>query len=98
MHRHERCAATVVTAVLMLALAGCAQGNATDPGSVKVGLLVSLSGSYQSIGTDMRDGFQLYLDLHGGTLGGRRADLVIADEGDGAPTAVPASRNAINLR
>jgi branched-chain amino acid transport system substrate-binding protein len=62
---------------------------------VKVGLLVSLSGIYQSVGTDMRDGFLLYLQTHGEQLGGRPVELVVADEGDGAPTAVPAATKLV---
>jgi branched-chain amino acid transport system substrate-binding protein len=87
-----------VAAAVGLMLAGAA-GCGGDPqqGSdrVKVGLLVSLSGTYQSVGTDMRDGFLLYLELHGGTFGGRDVDLIIADEGDGAPTAVPAATKLV---
>jgi branched-chain amino acid transport system substrate-binding protein len=77
------------------AVAGCGSDQPAGPDTVKVGLLVSLSGTYQSVGTDMRDGFLLYLETHGGLLGGRRADIVVADEGDGAPTAVPAATKLI---
>jgi len=62
---------------------------------VKIGFLASLSGTYQAVGTDMRDGFQLYLDTHDKRLGGRAVDLVVADEGDGGPTAVPAATKLV---
>ena len=78
-------------ALLLVGAAGCAGGSPARPGTVKIGLLVSLSGTYQAVGTDMRDGFLLYLEQHGQQLGGRTVDLVVADEGDGAPTAVPAA-------
>jgi branched-chain amino acid transport system substrate-binding protein len=80
---------------VLLAAAGCGKDAPADPGSVKIGLVVSLSGTYQAVGTDMRDGFELYLDLHDHRFGGRRVDLVVADEGDGAPTAVPAATKLI---
>ncbi len=81
--------------LLLAGAAGCGTDATETPGTVKIGLLVSLSGTYQSVGTDMRDGFQLYLETHGGTFGGRTVDLVIGDEGDGAPTAVPAATKLI---
>ena len=45
-------------------------------GSIKIGLLASLSGTYQAVGTEIRDGFQLYLDTHDGKLGGRQVDFL----------------------
>lgn len=91
--------AVALTALLVLtgpALAGCGGSERpADPGRVKVGFLASLSGTYQAVGTDMRDGFQLYLDTHGRKFGGRTVDLVVADEGDGGPTAVPAATKLI---
>ncbi|MDH6114916.1 branched-chain amino acid transport system substrate-binding protein [Kitasatospora sp. MAP12-15] len=82
----------------VLCLSGCSGGGtdaAAGQGPVRIGLLASLSGTYQEVGTDLRDGFQLYLDNHGGKLGGRTVDLVVADEGDGAPTALPAATKLV---
>lgn len=96
--RPVRSGVAVLTAVA-LAAAGAACGtNGERPGAadpVKIGLLASLSGIYQSVGTDIRDGFQAYLRTHGGKLGGHEIQLVVADEGDGAPTAVPAATKLI---
>jgi branched-chain amino acid transport system substrate-binding protein len=88
--------------VLALSAVAACGGSAakSDSGSgggdtVKIGMLASLSGTYKSVGEDLRDGFQLYLDGHGGKLGGRKVDLVVADEGDGAATAVPAATKLV---
>jgi branched-chain amino acid transport system substrate-binding protein len=81
---------------LALVAAGCSGGGeSTEAGTVKVGLVVSLSGTYQAVGTDMADGFNLYLDTHDGKLGGRTVELFTADEGDGPQTAVPAAQKLI---
>lgn len=83
--------------VLALAAAGCGStaGNAKTPTTVKIGFVASLSGTYQAVGEDMRDGFQLYLDTHKGQFGGRKVELVVADEGDGPATALPAATRLI---
>ena len=98
MHRTERPTTRRAVAAGLLAVAlavtgsACAEdGGSPAPGAIKVGLLASLSGTYQAVGTDIRDGFELYLDTHGGKLGGHPVDLIVGDEGDGAPTAVPAA-------
>lgn len=88
-------AAALVAALAPAACGGGEGAEADAPSTIKIGLLVSLSGTYQSVGTDMRDGFQLYLDTHGGKLGGHKVDLVVADEGDGAPTALPAATKLV---
>jgi len=77
------------------ATAACAGERPAAPNTIKIGLLASLSGTYQAVGTDIRDGFELYLESHGGKLGGHPVELVVADEGDGAPTAVPAATKLI---
>ncbi|MQA95941.1 MAG: ABC transporter substrate-binding protein [Streptosporangiales bacterium] len=84
-----------------LALAGCGgssldqSGGGESGGPVKIGLLVPLSGVYAPLGEDMRAGFQLYLDQHGGKLGGRQAEVVTADEGEGPQTGVPAAQKLV---
>jgi branched-chain amino acid transport system substrate-binding protein len=79
-----------------LATASCGRATASAaPGTVKIGLLAALSGTYAAVGKDMRDGFQLYLDTHDGRLGGHPVSLVIGDEGDGPATAVPAANKMV---
>ncbi|MBF9133035.1 ABC transporter substrate-binding protein [Plantactinospora sp. S1510] len=88
----------VLTAALLalgLTVAGSGCNSGSDPGgtpgTIKIGLLASLSGTYEAVGTEIRDGFELYLRTHDNKLGGHKIDLVVADEGNGAPTAVPAA-------
>jgi branched-chain amino acid transport system substrate-binding protein len=91
----RRLAAGLAASLLLLA-GGCADNTpGGDTGTVTIGWMSTLSGVYQSQGTDMRDGFQLYLDLHGGRLGGRAVNLVVADEGDGPATARPAAQRLL---
>jgi len=94
--RPVRSGAAVLLALALAATSACG-GNAENASgkTVTVGLLASLSGIYQSVGTDIRDGFQVYLSTHGNKLGGHDVKLVVADEGDGAPTAVPAATKLI---
>jgi branched-chain amino acid transport system substrate-binding protein len=91
-YTHRRIAMLLAVGLVLPATACGNGGDSADaPDTLKIGLLASLSGIYQAVGTDMRDGFQLYLKNHGGKLGGHPIDLKIADEGDGAPSAVPAA-------
>jgi branched-chain amino acid transport system substrate-binding protein len=80
----------------MAVAAGC--GGGSDSGSddtVKIGLLASLSGTYKAVGTELRSGFELYLDTHDNELGGKKVEFSVGDEGDGPPTAVPAATKLI---
>jgi branched-chain amino acid transport system substrate-binding protein len=55
---------------------------ASDLPSVKIGLVVPQSGIYKTIGDDLTNGFQLYLNTHDKHLGGRSVQLVTVDEGE----------------
>lgn len=81
----------------LMASSACNSGSDTGgtPGTIKIGLLASLSGTYESVGTEIRDGFELYLRTHDNKLGGHKVDLIVADEGNGAQTAVPAATKLI---
>src|SRR5688500_957302 len=78
---------------------GSGAGDAGDDEAantpVKVGLLVPTSGVYTTLGEDMKRGFELYLDQNGGKLGGREVKVVVADEGAGPETGVPAGRRLV---
>jgi branched-chain amino acid transport system substrate-binding protein len=82
--------------VAMLALGACGsvgddQGDSGgDGGKLKVGLVIPQSGVYAPLGEDMKAGWDLYLSQHDGKLGGRTVETVVADEGEGPDTGVPA--------
>lgn len=68
---------------------GGAGGSGDD--AVTVGAVVSLSGAYAQVGRDMQAGLKLYLDTHGGKLGGRQVKLEVVDEGESPQSGVAAA-------
>lgn len=46
-------------------------------------------------GSDLKQGFDFYLEEHGGRLGGWDVKVVVADEGNGPDTGVPAARRLL---
>lgn len=72
-------------------LAGCTTPGTTTPrGGISIGLLVPATGANKSIGGDLELGFKLFLDLHGGMLGGRPVRIVPEDEGEGVKAGAEA--------
>ncbi|WP_433616967.1 ABC transporter substrate-binding protein [Dactylosporangium sp. CA-139114] len=101
-YRRRRWTAAAGLLAAAMALTGCAgsavdtstpKPNASDP--LVVGYLVPQTGPYKASGTDLLNGFQLYLDTHGNRLGGRPAKLVVQDEADGKQTAANAAKKLI---
>jgi branched-chain amino acid transport system substrate-binding protein len=90
------------SAVGAVSLTGCGGGSiggatsatgASGPaggGAIKVGLVIPQSGVYTPLGVDMQNGWKLWLDQHGGKIGGRTVQTITGDEGDGPKTGVPA--------
>jgi branched-chain amino acid transport system substrate-binding protein len=74
------------TGVLASACSGASLGDdtkATRRGPVKVGLILPESGVYAKVGEYQRNGWNLFLKLNGGKLGGRDVEVITADEGNG---------------
>ena len=68
---------------------GAASGGGGDADdSVKVGLLISQSGVYSSVGRDMEQGLKMYLAQNDNKIGGKTVDLVTVDEGESPGTGV----------
>jgi branched-chain amino acid transport system substrate-binding protein len=59
-------------------------------GAVKIGLVVPQSGVYATVGNEVKHGWELWLERHGGKLGNREVTTVVADEGESPQTGVPA--------
>jgi len=55
-----------------------APAMAADP--VKIGMITTLSGGGSSLGIDIRDGFQLAVNMRGGMLGDQQVELIISDD------------------
>ncbi len=53
--------------------------QAAEP--LKIGYMISLSGVYTSLGIDLRDGFNLYMDEIGNKAGGREIKVFVEDKG-----------------
>src|SRR5690606_1815752 len=60
-----------------LTLAFCAPSMAQDP--IKIGFVGTLSGPTAAVGQDQLDGFQLFLELNDGKLGGVPIELLRED-------------------
>lgn len=67
---------SITAAALAMFMAGPVL--AQDP--VKIGMVTTLSGPGGYLGQDVRDGFQLAIDLEGGKLGGAPIELLVEDD------------------
>lgn len=69
-------------------VAGCGsedESAPTDNGTpVKIGLVAPTTGGLKPIGTEIINGFKLFLDLNDQRLGGHPVNLITADEGETA--------------
>ncbi|MFF5085466.1 ABC transporter substrate-binding protein [Actinoplanes sp. NPDC000266] len=85
---------------VVTAISGCS-GSSLDTddagdGTLTIGLVWPQSGPYETIGVDQARGWQLYLDSHGGKLGGLTVKTPATDEGSGAPTALAAAKKLVD--
>lgn len=53
--------------------------TAVDRPAIKIGYLTPLTGPFAAIGTDMKDGFLLYLEEKGNQLAGRKVEVILED-------------------
>jgi branched-chain amino acid transport system substrate-binding protein len=82
--------------------AACTNRAASDYGAVplsddpvRIGLVVPQTGGFRQIGDELADGFQLFLNLNDGRLGGHKVDLLVADEGETAASGKAAVENLL---
>jgi branched-chain amino acid transport system substrate-binding protein len=69
---------------------GGSSGGGGGGGTVRVGLIVPQAGVYTPLGEDMKQGWDLWLNQNGGKMGNHKVETVVADEGEGPDTGVPA--------
>ncbi|MCE7002978.1 ABC transporter substrate-binding protein [Kibdelosporangium philippinense] len=86
------------------AIPGCGSSLSENPGggggsggggTVKIGLVIPQSGTYAALGTDLKRGWDLWLERNGGKLGDFTVTTVTADEGENPQTGVPAIQKVL---
>ncbi|MFG1995270.1 ABC transporter substrate-binding protein [Actinoplanes sp. NPDC048988] len=95
-----RCALAGLLTVALLAVSACS-GSSLDndksaDGAIRIGLIWPKTGPYQALGVDMERGWQLYLDSHGGKLGGHTVTTATGDEGVNQGTALTAAKKLLD--
>ena len=69
-------AAAATAAIALVAPGAQAQGS----GPIKIGFMLPYSGTYASLGNMIESGFKLYVQQHGGKLGGRDIEYFKVDD------------------
>ena len=77
----QRAVPILVGSTLALGLAAPAGAE-----ELRIGFIAPLTGIFAQVGKDMENGFQLYLDEHGGKLGGATVKFIVEDD-QGKPDA-----------
>jgi branched-chain amino acid transport system substrate-binding protein len=62
---------------------------------LRIGFIAPVTGIFAQIGKDMVDGFQLYLDQHGGKLGGMDVKFIVEDNQGKPDTAVTKAKKLV---
>ncbi len=73
--------AALLGAAALIAVAAPASAQDT----VKIGIILSLSGQFADAGAQMLNGVKTYMKEHGETVAGKKIELVIKDDGGPAP-------------
>lgn len=55
-------------------------GASAQTPELKIGFLAPMTGIYTQLGTDMVNGFQMYLNEHNGMLGGAKVTFIVEDD------------------
>ena len=81
--REEMTMSKHLQALSLLCLATAVAFGGPSPAQaqeLKIGFLAPRTGIFSQLGTDMVNGFQMYLDEHGGKLGGAKVSFIVEDD------------------
>ena len=62
---------------------------------LRIGFIAPKTGIFAQLGTDMQNGFQMYLDEHKGELGGAKVTLIVEDDQGKPDTGVTKANKLI---
>ena len=70
----------VLTGLLALAATGINVRSAAAQETVKVGIVIPMTGTSAAVGREISDATKLYVAQHGNTVAGKKIDLIIKDD------------------
>ena len=85
----------VLLSVCGVVMGGFSATHGAEKGSIKIGFISPKTGNFAQMGTDMADGFNLFLEEIGHEVAGRKIEVIYEDEGAGPATAVNKMRKLI---
>jgi branched-chain amino acid transport system substrate-binding protein len=71
----------MISAIASFAVSILAAGSALAQGTVKVGLVVSMTGEQASTGRQVKAGVDLYMNEHGNKVAGKTIQVIVRDSG-----------------
>jgi branched-chain amino acid transport system substrate-binding protein len=73
----------VVAAVAMVAAIGMSSGYSAEAadGTVKIGLIIPMTGGQASTGKQLDNAVKLYMQQHGDTVAGKKIEIILKDDG-----------------
>jgi branched-chain amino acid transport system substrate-binding protein len=77
---------TLAPALASAAIATMMAGNTTAQETVKVGMVMPLTGGLSAAGKQVVAGARLYMSMHGDTVAGRKVELLVKDDTSSAET------------
>ena len=75
------CLRNSVLGIASLALATLFAGSAFAQDSVKIGLILPMTGPQASTGKQIDAGVKLYMQQHGTTVAGKKIEVILKDDG-----------------
>jgi branched-chain amino acid transport system substrate-binding protein len=69
----------MIAAIATLAIGAMAAGGATAQDTVKIGLIVSMTGQQASTGKQIKAAVDLYMKEHGDTVAGKKIQVILRD-------------------
>jgi branched-chain amino acid transport system substrate-binding protein len=70
----------VLTALLAVAMTGIHARSAAAQETVKIGIVIPMTGTSAAVGREISDAAKLYVAQHGNTVAGKKIDLIIKDD------------------
>ena len=70
----------VLTALLAVAMTGIHARSAAAQETVKIGIVIPMTGTSAAVGREISDAAKLYVAQHGNTVAGKKIELIIKDD------------------